>query len=211
MPRRARSSDTGMRPSSSHMPSARWWAQASACMPGCSSPVMASSRSRGVMRPCTTPYSSTTNTSRPARVRNCSSSSMPVSVSGTNTAGVASWPSTPLWPEPRRSRCATLITPTTSSSELRHTGYHECTRLSAAASATFCSACATVLDASSHSMSARGIMSDDRRRSSRWNTLRTIWCSCSSIMPASTPSPRLALISSSVTCWTALVSTRNSF
>ena len=47
-------------------------------------------------------------------------------------------------------------------------------------------------------MSERGIIIDVSGRSSRWNTLRTIWRSCCSITPASTPSSRLCAISSSV-------------
>ena len=48
-------------------------------------------------------------------------------------------------------------------------------------------------------MSARGIIIEPIWRSSRRKTLRTIWCSCASMTPASTPSSRLAAISSSVT------------
>ncbi len=75
----------------------------------------------------------------------------------------------------------------------------------------FCTAESTVSCASSHSISECGTMMEVSCRSSSKNTLRTIWCSCSSIRPASTPSSRLALISSSVTCCTALASTRSSF
>ena len=48
-------------------------------------------------------------------------------------------------------------------------------------------------------MSPRGIIIEVICRSSSRNTLRTIWCSCASITPASRPSSRLAAISSSVT------------
>ena len=48
--RRALSSGT-TRPSSNQLPSSRCTAQASRGVPGCNSPVMASSRSRGVIRP----------------------------------------------------------------------------------------------------------------------------------------------------------------
>ena len=52
---------------------------------------------------------------------------------------------------------------------------------------------------SSQTISARGIIIEPIWRSSRRNTLRTIWCSCASMTPASRPSSRLAAISSSVT------------
>ncbi len=52
---------------------------------------------------------------------------------------------------------------------------------------------------SSQTISARGIIIEPIGRSSRRNTLRTIWCSCASMTPASSPSSRLAAISSSVT------------
>ena len=42
-------------------------------------------------------------------------------------------------------------------------------------------------------------MMDVKGRSSKLKTFCTIWCSCASITPASTPSTKLALISSSVT------------
>ena len=74
----------------------------------------------------------------------------------------------------------------------------------------FCTATSMRSSASSHSISECGTMMEVSCRSSSRNTLRTIWCSCSSMMPASTPSSRLALISSSVTCCTALVSMRSS-
>ena len=48
------------------------------------------------------------------------------------------------------------------------------------------------------SAATRGIIIEPIWRSSRRKTLRTIWCSCSSITPASRPSSRLAAISSSV-------------
>ena len=54
-------------------------------------------------------------------------------------------------------------------------------------------------------------MMEVSRRSSRPNTLRTMRCSCASMMPASTPSARLAWISSSVTTCAALLSTRRAF
>ncbi|MDT4857583.1 hypothetical protein FQZ97_920130 [compost metagenome] len=207
MSRRDLSSATGMAPSINHAPSSRCVAQASTAACGESSPVMASSMSSGVSRPCTTPYSSTTNTMRVERSRNCSSSSMPVRVSGTNTAGCTWRISTSLWPSAcSASMRGRWITPTTSSSPPRHTGYQEWPVIQA-----FCTASSMVSWALSHWISECGTMIEVSWRSSSWNTLRTIWCSCSSIMPASTPSPRLALISSSVTCWTALVSTRNSF
>ena len=213
MSSRALSSDTGITPSINQLPSARWVAQASICAPGCSSPVMASSMSIGVIRPCTTPYSSTTNTMRVERARNCSSSSMPVRVSGTNTAGTVcasmrsglAIGSDAAVPERSASSVATLTTPTTSSRLPRATGYHECPVLPALAMA-----CATVSEASSHSMSERGSIRDVSRRSSSKNTFCTIWCSCSSIRPASTPSSRLAAISSSVTDRPAALSMRSS-
>ena len=59
--------------------------------------------------------------------------------------------------------------------------------------------CSSGAPASSQTISARGIIIEPICRSSRRNTLRTIWCSCASITPASTPSSRLAAISSSVT------------
>ena len=61
------------------------------------------------------------------------------------------------------------------------------------------SICAIGASASSQTISARGIIIEPICRSSRRNTLRTIWCSWASITPASTPSSRLAAISSSVT------------
>ncbi len=45
-------------------------------------------------------------------------------------------------------------------------------------------------------------------RSSSPNTLRTMRCSCASMIPASTPSARLASISASVTTCAAELSTR---
>ncbi len=57
----------------------------------------------------------------------------------------------------------------------------------------------TGADTSSQTISARGIIIEPMARSSRRNTLRTIWCSCASMTPASRPSSRLAAISSSVT------------
>ena len=74
----------------------------------------------------------------------------------------------------------------------------------------FWTAADTGSSASSQAMSSRGTMMEVSCRSSSRNTLRTIWCSCSSMMPASTPSSRLALISSSVTCCWALVLMRSS-
>ncbi len=53
--------------------------------------------------------------------------------------------------------------------------------------------------ASIQAMSARGTIIEPICRSSRRNTLRTIWCSCASMTPASTPSSSCAAISSSVT------------
>ena len=53
--------------------------------------------------------------------------------------------------------------------------------------------------ASSQTISMRGIIIEPTCLSSSRNTLRTIWCSCSSITPASTLSSRLAASSSSVT------------
>ena len=89
MSKRARNSAKGINPSSNHEPSSWCVAQASTCAFGCNSPVIASSISRGVIKPCTSPYSSTTITMRSDRWRNCSKSSIPVSVSGTNEAGTA--------------------------------------------------------------------------------------------------------------------------
>ena len=51
---------------------------------------------------------------------------MPLSVSGTNSAGSRLRFDRALVLGPRASSCATLTTPTTSSSEPRHTGYQEC-------------------------------------------------------------------------------------
>ena len=52
-------------------------------------------------------------------------------------------------------------------------------------------------------------MIDARERSSRLNTFCTMRCSPASIKPASTPSTKLALISSSVTVWLRCTSTCN--
>ena len=52
---------------------------------------------------------------------------------------------------------------------------------------------------SSHTMSARGIISEEICRSSSRNTLRTMACSVCSMTPASDPSASSAWISSSVT------------
>ena len=62
-----------------------------------------------------------------------------------------------------------------------------------------CSTSSAVALASSQTISARGIIIEPTWRSSRRNTLRTIWCSWASMTPASRPSSRLAAISSSVT------------
>ena len=183
-------------PSSSQEPFSCRVPQASCAVCACNSPVMASSKSCGVRMPCTSPYSSTTKTSRCACPRNCSSNSMPLMVSGTKIAGSAT----------SSSVCAACCgssnwlmptMPTTSSSESLHTGYQECARISPADS--LCSACATVVCASSHTTSLRGTMMEESARSSSLKTLRTMRCSCSSISPASTPSTRLAAISSWVT------------
>ena len=65
------------------------------------------------------------------------------------------------------------------------------------------SVCSIGAFTSSQAISVRGIIIEPICRSSRRKTLRTIWCSCASITPASTPSSRLAAISSSVTLRTA--------
>ena len=72
------------------------------------------------------PYSSTTNTMRVDRARNCSSNSMPLSVSGTNT-GDTTWlyQGSPTCSD-KPIKVGRWITPTTSSKPPRHTGYHEC-------------------------------------------------------------------------------------
>ena len=103
------------------------------------------------------------------------------------------------------SSLATLTTPITSSRLPRHTGYHEWPVAPALAIAS-----ATLSDASSHSMFERGSINEVSKRSSSKNTFCTIWCSCASITPASTPSSRLAAISSSVTARSPLLSTRSS-
>ena len=117
---------------------------------------------------------------------------------------LASSPASSIGPR-STSSLAMLTTPTTSSRLPRHTGYQE---WPVAPALTI--ACATVSAASIHSMSERGNMSEVSRRSSSKKTFCTIWCSCSSISPASTPSSRLAVISSSVTVRSPAVSTRSS-
>jgi hypothetical protein len=119
---------------------------------------------------------------------------MPLSVSGTKSAGVACCSIVPAESGGSASSRATLTTPMTSSSEPRHTGYQEC------APSLPISRNASPIErpASSHRMSDRGTIIEVSGRSSRWNTFCTIWCSCCSITPASTPSSRLWAISSSV-------------
>ena len=166
MPRRAFISLTGIKPSRIHAPLAAGVAHASISVSGLSSPVMASSKSRGVIMPCTTPYSSTTSSSRPDLARNCSSISSPLRVSGTNAAFSQCFASAPSAFGPNSSRRATLMMPITSSSPPSHTGYHECDCFSPRV-ATYCSACATVFAPSSQSISLRGTISDVKGRSSR--------------------------------------------
>ena len=76
-------SGTGMMPSRSQEPSSRRLAQPSPGSSGLNSPAMASSTSRGVTSPITSPYSSTTRASGTSVFLKCSRSSMPVSDSGT--------------------------------------------------------------------------------------------------------------------------------
>ena len=134
---------------------------------------------------------------------------MALKVSGTNTAAWANAAIGSWLCAPKSNKCATLITPTTSSKEARHTGYQECAPLPAPRPAKRRQS-STLAEASSHCTSLRGVISEVSGRSSKRNTFCTIWCSCSSISPASTPSSRLAEISSSVTARAVLVSIRKS-
>ena len=141
---------------------------------------------------------------RPERCLNCSRSSIPDKVSGTNMAACTCTSSSDSFILGAMGVCwfsskslETLIRPSTSSKDPRHTGYHEWASRSWAW-ATWSRHCCKVRLTSNQAMSLRGTIKEVSGRSSSRNTFCTIWCSCCSITPASTPSSRLARISSAV-------------